>query len=86
MVFLPLVIINKVKCFLHLFLYFDLYATLIVSALHFTYNILNAIVLSFFSNFIHSFGPAGKSIPSQLYLLIQGFNFTFIIFFVGLFQ
>ena len=69
-VFLPLLIINKITCFLRLLLYSDLYATLIVFVLCGIYNTLSAIVLLFFSNFIHSFGPAGKSIPSQLYLLI----------------
>ena len=62
--------INKITCFLRLLLYSHLYATLIVFALCGIYNTLSAIVLLFFSRFINSFGPAGKSIPFQLYLLI----------------
>ena len=70
MIFLRSVVINKIICFLHLLLYSDLYATLIVFVLCGIYNTLSAIVLLFRSNFIQSFGPAGKSIPFQLYLLI----------------
>ena len=62
--------IDKITCFLCLLVYSDLYAALIVFALWGIYNILSAIVLLYFSNFYHSFDPAGKFIPSQLYLLI----------------
>ena len=60
---------------MRLLFYSDLYATLIVFVLCGIYKTLRAIALLFFSNFIHSFGPAEKSIPSQLYLLIYDFNF-----------
>ena len=55
-------------------LHSDLYATLIVFVLRGIYNTLSAIVLLFRSNFIQFFGPAGKFISFQLYLLIYGFN------------
>ena len=51
-IFLPLLIINQITCFLCLLLYSDLYATLIVFVLYCTYNTLSAIVLLFHSNFI----------------------------------
>ena len=62
-IFLLLLIINQITCFLRLLLYSDLYATLIVFVLYCTYNTLREIFLLFCSNFCHSFEPAGKSIP-----------------------
>ena len=73
--FLPSAIINKITCFLRLLLRFDLYTILIFFVLCCTNDMLRAIILLFRSNFFQSLGPAGNSIPSQLYFLIQGFNF-----------
>ena len=47
----------------------------IVSVLGGTYKILRAIVLIFCSNFFHSFIPAEKSMPFQLYWSIKGLIF-----------
>ena len=75
-IFLQSVIINKTTWFSRLWLYFDLYASIIFSVLWGIYKTLKAIDLLFDSNFLQSStGFAGNSIPFHSYWSIKGLIF-----------